>query len=65
MKERFEKKKKLVSPQDLDKPEGEFKFGEGLVGIYLRGSAIDIFGLENETIQYVLKHPKFLGILDS
>jgi hypothetical protein len=64
LKEKFEKKKKCVSPSDLDKPAGEFKFGESLVGIYLRGGTVDIYGPDDETIQCVLNHSKFIGILD-
>lgn len=46
-------------------PHGEFVFKDALKGFIIKGSTLDIFGLENETIQFLINHPLFLGIIEN
>jgi hypothetical protein len=61
---KLESKKKKLDSHSLHKPEGEFIFKDSLIGFYIRGSSLDIYGPEDENMAFLLQHPLFLGILD-
>lgn len=43
---------------------GELEISNLLMGVFLVGYIIDIFGIDHPTIQQILNHPKFIGILE-
>lgn len=47
----------------MKEPEGELDISKVLMGVILKSDIIDIYGIDNEDIQYVLNHPLFLGML--
>lgn len=49
----------------MKEPEGELELSSILMGVILKADIIDIYGIDNEDIQFVLNHPLFLGILSS
>lgn len=61
---RYDKKQNDICAGEFNTPEGEFVFGSALKGIIVRGSLIDIYGTEDALVQYLVNHPKFLGILE-
>ena len=64
LKSEFKKRMNYINTQHMQKPEGEFEFGTSLKGIILKGSTIDIYGIDDQSIQSVLNHPLFMGILE-
>jgi hypothetical protein len=65
-KEDLEKKLNDFNLADLRTPEGEFDFETtgALVGVVIKSSSLEIFGIDDEKMQTVLSHPKFMGILE-
>ena len=51
-------------PYQSKDPEGFIDLNKCLKGIFLVGDVVDIFGGDNQVITELLKHPKFLGILE-
>lgn len=65
LKSKLRKEQENINIKDLKEPEGEFDFSSnGLVGIVLREHILRIYGLEDPTVQYIINHPSFLGILE-
>lgn len=66
LQKQYQEKLNNINISDISKPEGEFNFdkNDSLIGIVLQSYVIDIYGIDNEAIQTILKHPKFLGITE-
>lgn len=49
----------------LKSPEGEFSFieNDSLIGFVIKDTTLDVFGVNNEEVQFLINHPKFIGIL--
>lgn len=64
--ERKTKKLSKVNLEDLTTPEGEFDFysSKALLGIIIKSSTAEIYGIENPIVQYLMSQPEFLGFLD-
>lgn len=54
-----------VNLEDLKAPEGELDISKCLLGVFLVGYIVDIYGIDDAVVQYVINHPKFLGILEN
>ena len=65
-KDKMTKDKSKIDLDALKQPEGSFDFSsnDALVGLVLRYHIIEIYGVDNEAVQYVMNHPLFMGILD-
>lgn len=53
-----------TKPYQSKDPEGFIDLNKCLKGIFLVGDVVDIFGVDNNIISELLKHPQFLGILE-
>lgn len=51
-------------PYQSKDPEGFIDLNKCLKGIFIVGYVVDIFGVDHPVISELLKHPKFLGILE-
>ena len=58
------KKIKSINRKEISKPEGEMFFSDSFKGVIVRGSLIDIYGVDIDLVQFLLNHPYFLGFLD-
>lgn len=53
-----------VDLEAIKQPEGEMFFDETFKGVIVRGSLLDIYGVDSDIVQFLINHPKFLGFLD-
>lgn len=49
---------------NMEKPAGEMDLSHCLMGVFLVGYIVDIYGIDHPVIQQVINHPKFIGILE-
>jgi hypothetical protein len=64
VREYYEKSIQKHDTHAFDAPAGELDISKCVMGIFLVGYIIDIYGLDNPLVQQVLNHPKFIGILE-
>lgn len=50
--------------QAFKQPAGDLDISRCLMGVFLVGYIVDIYGIDNPVIQQVINHPKFIGILE-
>lgn len=60
----YEKAILKLDMESFEAPAGELDISKCLMGIFLVGYIVDIYGLDHPVIQQVLNHPKFIGILE-
>lgn len=49
---------------NMDSPAGEMDLSSCLMGVFLVGYIVDIYGIDHPVIQQVINYPKFIGILE-
>jgi hypothetical protein len=64
LQEDFKKKSQQSDIEGLKVPEGELDISNCLMGIFIAGHTIDIYGLDNPVVQQIINHDKFIGVLE-
>lgn len=64
VREYYEKAIKKHDVHAFDAPAGELDISKCVMGVFLVGYIVDIYGIDHPVIQQVLNHPKFIGILE-